>query len=396
MNPNTAILIPAYEPGAAMLPLIRTLRESFPGLIIVIDDGSGPAYRDQFRKAAQLNCTVLTHGKNFGKGMAIRTGLSYINTVFPQILSVITCDADGQHLPEDILHLCDEAGKEEPATARVLLGTRDLAAAGVPLRSRFGNTFSSIYFRFTTGVRCHDTQTGLRAIPRRLFPLALETPGDRYEYEMNFLTAVASQLRYVPIQTVYEDGNTSSHFDTIKDSIRIYRSFFRYITASLLSAVVDLGIFTLLIMIFGRESILTLFGLSVGMIATATVTARLLSGGFNFLLNRHWSFADGRAAEGAPAGQALRYGILFVCIMLSSSALVSMLSILPAALPLIKAFVDTALSLVSYLVQKVWVFAPATTRQTNSEHLTNDTNSLSSVRKEAIHEEQISKSSFRS
>ena len=117
MNPNTAILIPAYEPGAAMLPLIRTLRESFPGLIIVIDDGSGPAYRDQFRKAAQLNCTVLTHGKNFGKGMAIRTGLSYINTVFPQILSVITCDADGQHLPEDILHLCDEAGKEEPATA---------------------------------------------------------------------------------------------------------------------------------------------------------------------------------------------------------------------------------------------------------------------------------------
>ena len=358
MNPNIAILIPAYEPGAAMLPLIRTLRDSFDGLIVVVDDGSGPSFREIFQKASRLNCTVLTHGRNFGKGMAIRTGLSYISDVFPQIRYVITCDADGQHLPEDILHICEEAVKEEPANARVLLGTRDLAAAGVPLRSRFGNAFSSLYFHITTGVRCLDTQTGLRAVPRRLFPLALETPGDRYEYEMNFLTAAADELRFIPIQTVYEDGNASSHFDTVKDSIRIYRSFFRYAAASLLSAALDLSLFALLIALFGRSTSVTLFGLTVGMIAAATVTARICSGGFNFLLNRHWSFADGRAAERPPGRQVFRYGVLFVGIMLTSSILVTVLSVLPLPLPLIKAFIDTALSLISYLVQKTWVFGP--------------------------------------
>lgn len=181
MYPDIAILIPAYEPGTAMLPLIRSLRESFQGLIVVINDGSGCEYSHLFHKASELKCVILTHGRNYGKGMAIRTGLSYVNTVFPQTRYVVTCDADGQHLPEDILRICREAESEEPASARVLLGTRDLAAAGVPFRSRFGNTFSSIYFRITTGVPCKDTQTGLRAIPRRLFPLALDTPGDRYE-----------------------------------------------------------------------------------------------------------------------------------------------------------------------------------------------------------------------
>ena len=366
MNSNIAILIPAYEPENAMLPLIRSLRDSFSGLIVIVDDGSGPSYRERFRKAAKLGCTILTHGRNFGKGAAIRTGLSYISSVFPQIRYVVTCDADGQHLPADILRVCAEAMTEEPANAKVLLGTRDLAAAGVPLRSRFGNSFSSLYFRLTTGVRCKDTQTGLRAIPKRLFPLALETPGDRYEYEMNFLTAVSRELRYVPIQTVYEDGNASSHFDTIRDSVRIYRSFFRYTAASLLSAVLDLGLFTLLIWVFGRESILTLFGFPISMILTATVTARVFSGGFNFLLNRHWSFADGRAAERPPARQALRYGILFIGIMLSSSFLVSALSVLPLPLTLIKAFVDTSLSLVSYLAQKTWVFAGTKPKQPHS------------------------------
>lgn len=49
------ILIPAYEPGAHLLELIGTIHAADPGLtLVVVDDGSGPAYRHIFDGAARL------------------------------------------------------------------------------------------------------------------------------------------------------------------------------------------------------------------------------------------------------------------------------------------------------------------------------------------------------
>ncbi len=368
---RTAVLIPAYEPETAMLILISDLRiAGFSGPFIVVDDGSGPDYQPIFREAERLGCMVLTHPANRGKGAALRTGIQYTASHFPKVSYIVTADADGQHLPKDILRVCREAEREDAGAAvseagpapggnqrapALLLGTRDLGGAEVPLRSRLGNSFSALYFRLTTGVRCPDTQTGLRAIPRRLFAKALDTPGDRYEYEMNFLTACARDIRMIPITTVYEAGNGSSHFQTVRDSVRIYRTPLRYIAASLISAGIDLGLFTILIMLFGSGTI-ALMDTAFGTILAATVIARIMSGSVNFLLNRFWSFEENNAKSGAPAGQMIRYFILFLGIMAASSTVVSVLSILPLPLPLIKAITDTGLAVCSFLVQKNWVF----------------------------------------
>lgn len=59
-----------------------------------------------------------------------------------------------------------------------------------------------------------------------LITALLSIPGDRYEYEMNILLKCRElkiPLKEIPIRTVYIDDNASSHFDAVKDSMRIYK-----------------------------------------------------------------------------------------------------------------------------------------------------------------------------
>ena len=52
-----------------------------------------------------------------------------------------------------------------------------------------------------------------------------EIEGERYEYETNVLLAAAKKhlpFAEVPVQTVYLDGNRSSHFGIVADSLHIY------------------------------------------------------------------------------------------------------------------------------------------------------------------------------
>ena len=345
------ILIPAYQPDQSFLKLTDQLMEKtevFPETgILAIDDGSGPEFAGIFEEAARKGCRALAFPENRGKGAAIRMGISYINENEPDTDWVITADCDGQHRPEDIIRLMKEAEKYEGASAPLLLGTRDFSSSQVPGRSRFGNRISSLYFLLSTGKSCPDTQTGLRAIPARLFFLAMETSGDRYEYEMDFLMAAAkeAQLCCIPIETVYENGNRCSHFRPLADSFRIFRTPLRYAASSLLSACLDLGLFTALAAAGTAGSILA-----------ATITARLASGGLNFLLNRKWSFAPQGAEKGSAAGQGIRYGILFAGIMLSSWFFTTAFRNLPIPLTLVKALVDTDLAVAGYYLQQRWVF----------------------------------------
>jgi len=63
--------------------------------------------------------------------------------------------------------------------------------------------------------------------------LALSEEGSRYEYEMNYLMDAVhfAPVKYVPIETVYEDDNRASHFRPVVDSCRIYSRFLRFLEA---------------------------------------------------------------------------------------------------------------------------------------------------------------------
>ena len=345
-----AILIPSFQPSNVLVKLVQNLRHRGCCNICVVDDGSGSDFLPIFSAVEAEGCSLVRHEQNRGKGAALKSGIAALRQGNPTLSGVVTADGDGQHTPEDIARVA-RALTQSPNS--LVLGIRDFRSQNVPIKSRFGNHFSSAYFRLTTGTSCPDTQTGLRGIPNCLFSLALSTSGDRYEYEMQFLTAVVQErrtIRFLPIQTVYLNRNTASHFRPIADSIRIYRTPLRYVSSSLLCAGVDVGLFTLL-----AE---TLPNGIWSRVLVATAAARVTSGLVNFSLNRRWAFQSRKAR-----GQAGKYAALFLFQMGMSSLLVSCLSRLPLPLTLIKILVDCVLFLFSYLAQRNWVFRPKFTEE---------------------------------
>ena len=127
----------------------------------------------------------------------------------------------------------------------------------MPLRSQLGNIISRYVFRVFTGVRLSDTQTGLRAWPRRYCMASLPIAINGYDFELECLLKAhddagqSFSICQVPIKTIYLDGNRGSHFNPIRDSMRIYFVFARYCGASVLAAIIDTLIFSL---VFGKTA----------------------------------------------------------------------------------------------------------------------------------------------
>lgn len=238
MNHKTTVIIPAYKPGKELLPTIQGLVDIGFRDILVIDDGGGEAYAPIFCEVeANPYCTVLRHEVNRGKGAALKTAFAYFLENRPDSPGVVTADADGQHLPEDILAVAEKMAEKECT----VLGVRDFSDPKVPARSKSGNRITCGMFRLFFGMKITDTQTGLRAFPKRDLPVIATAEGDRYEYETNMLYLIDRQrlpIDEVKISTVYIDDNSSSHFRVVRDSLRIYSLQIKYLLAFLLSLVV--------------------------------------------------------------------------------------------------------------------------------------------------------------
>lgn len=341
---KNAILIPAYNPDDKLVRLVSDLtRLKMP--IIIVNDGSSMEYESIFYLIkSEYFVKVINHDENKGKGAALKTGIEYIKHHYPECNGIITADSDGQHLPKDIKKIGDAIIKNANA---LILGVRNFSQDKIPLRSRFGNKLTSFVFYLSTQIKCQDTQTGLRGIPRALFDQCLAISGERYEYEMNMLMQCAKDhilFVYEEIETVYIDGNESSHFNPILDSFKIYFNILKFSLSSLSSCMVDIVIFTVLMSLLNLNMTSKIF--------VATVLARLISGIFNFIVNKIWVFSS----SDQVAQQSLRYILLFLCVMVGSYLGVSLLSFLPIPMVLIKMIVDGTLFALSYKVQKQFIF----------------------------------------
>ena len=311
MDKTRIALIPAYEPDLKLTDLIVRLCSAH-FRVVVVDDGSGEDYRGLFAEARR-HAEVLTHAQNCGKGRALKTGLAYIKRHCPESAAIVTLDADGQHSVEDAVRAIEAA---EMAPGTLVLGCRSFKGEDVPARSRFGNILTRLVYRLATGVSVSDTQTGLRAFTAGLVPLLLRVDGDRYEYEMNVLLECPRRgvsIREVPIATVYLDGNASSHFSAVKDSLRIYGDIFKFAASSFTGFVIDYGLYTLL-------TALTT-GLGAISIPLANVCARIVSAWVNYSINRKYVF---RSTENAVR-TAVQYFSLAALILAGNTVILSAL-----------------------------------------------------------------------
>ena len=345
------IVIPALEPGDGLCAYIRELQQRICASVLVVDDGSGDASRHIFDRIGEMKgCTVLRHGHNRGKGRALKTAFAYVEEHAGQESRIVCVDCDGQHAPEDVEYLLGLAAVE-PGT--LILGARDFSEEGVPFRSLFGNRAVSFLFWLVCGKWFRDTQTGLRAFDGSLLELMREIPGERFEYETQMLVSCAKNGVPIidrPIRTIYEDGNAGSHFRPFRDSVSVLRALFseliRFASSSLVCAALDVLLFW---------SVLEALTAGAGdggfrKIAAATGTARIVSAGLNYVLNRSYVFHSDQKALS-------RYLVLCAALAAASAAFVFALSRFVPVTPVWKVFCDTVLFFVSYRIQKIWVFA---------------------------------------
>jgi uncharacterized protein (DUF2062 family) len=185
--------------------------------IIIINDGSTDDTASILEAFPGL--TLLNLPENKGKGHAIRQG-------FKEALKqgfdyAITIDSDGQHLPEDLPALAVKLEKEPGA---LIIGARDLAQAGIPGGTTFGNRFSNFWTWVETGYKLPDTQSGFRLYPlNRMGEIRFFT--NRFEFEIEVLVRSAWKgipLTSVPVSVIYPPKKERvSHFRPFIDFTRI-------------------------------------------------------------------------------------------------------------------------------------------------------------------------------
>ncbi len=339
---NYAVIISLYRQSRKTLRLCNELLELGADNIIVVNDGCKLS-NNYVNDLKSFGCHIVNHKNNKGKGASIKSGMKYAMDNLYNIKGFVTVDADGQHKADDVMKIC-RAMDLRPDN--LILGCRDFKKSKAPFKLRFGNKLSSFYFSVITGTNCKDTQTGLRGIPASLYELAMDTKGSRFDFEMNFLTKCAD--RKIPFYNVniiaYYSDNTKSNFRLIKDTYLIYRTPLKFATASIGCTAVDLVLFTVFTYLLPSSLMWN--------VVFATLLARVVSGGINFLINRKMIFKNDAKAK----NQALRFVILFFIIMCLSTVLVSSLSFIPVPVTIIKAVIDLMLWTVNYTVQRKWVF----------------------------------------
>jgi glycosyltransferase involved in cell wall biosynthesis len=213
-----AAVVPCYNAGGRLRLVLEGL-VSQAGHVLLVDDGSTDRSAAQ---ASDLPVQTLSIPRNMGKGHALLLGFRAALEL-PDLEAVIVLDADGQHDPKELPRFI---ATFQQTGADLVIGSRVFDMDHVPWRSWFGNTLTVKAVHLLFGRHIPDTQCGYRLLSRRFAEAVVrDVAGGRYDTEIDILLKAVREgfpIAEVPIQTLYEAGNPSSHFRKVRDSARIY------------------------------------------------------------------------------------------------------------------------------------------------------------------------------
>jgi glycosyltransferase involved in cell wall biosynthesis len=220
MKERTAVVIPAFNAEGHVSAVIAETSRFVPlSRIIVVDDGSTD---DTQREAERAGASVLSHGNNRGKGVALNTGILAASERGAHY--AITMDADGQHKPAEIPAFIAKALE---TGADIVVGNRMPHRRNMPGDRVFANRATSWFVSARTGVHIPDSQNGYRLIRVGLYR-SLRIRARRYDAESELLIRAAkagAKIDWVPVETIY--GTEVSSVHPVVDTVRFLRMALR-------------------------------------------------------------------------------------------------------------------------------------------------------------------------
>lgn len=205
---KVCVIIPAYNEAGVIGDVISGIKKElqktpYAFKVVVVNDGSTDNTAEVAEKAG---ATVIRHILNSGAGGATATGLSFANQKGFDIAA--TMDADGQHMPEDVITGIKTIAKSD---TDLLIGSRLIDSKGMSRVKVIGNKGLSLITYLLFGINITDSQSGLRVFSKEsLQNLRWKTSG--YEFCSEMLWRANQQKLKIdefPIQAVYTEYSKS-------------------------------------------------------------------------------------------------------------------------------------------------------------------------------------------
>jgi glycosyltransferase involved in cell wall biosynthesis len=212
-----AVVIPAYNESATIREVAKKALRHAP-LVIVVDDGSSD---DTAAQLQGLDVEVLRNKTNSGKGGSIWRGLYH--AINKGADAVFTLDGDGQHDPNDIPDLLNEARINPHA---MIIGARLLNRENAPKARLFANNFADFWVSWAAGQFVQDSQSGFRLYPKSLIENVKVGISRKHSFVFESEIAIeAGRLGHkiicCPIVSQYHDNARPSHFKASSDITKI-------------------------------------------------------------------------------------------------------------------------------------------------------------------------------
>jgi len=217
---SVLVLVPAYNAARYLPELVERIRAYVcDSNLLIVNDGSTDNTAELLEN---LGVRYISFPQNRGKGAALSAGFDY--AIRHEYRSVLTLDADLQHLPEEIpTFFAADNGQ------RLIIGTRRMNLKLMPFARWLTNNLTSMIISVFSAARVRDSQSGFRLIPTSVLrAMSLRTVGYDFESEMLFQAgALNCEVGEVAIATVYEESQ--SYINPFRDTLRFIRQIWKRI-----------------------------------------------------------------------------------------------------------------------------------------------------------------------
>lgn len=193
------VVIPAFNEAQSIARVLADLAAAGWRNQLVVDDGSED---ETAAIARQQGARVLQLLINRGQGAALRTGIEYLaRAESPDV--IVTFDADGQHLAQDVARLVEPILK---GRADVALGSRFLHSRSQVPFFRALILKAGVFFTWiVSDIPVTDTHNGLRAFGRKAYA-SIRIRQRGMEHASEILDEIKKRrltFREAPVQVLY-------------------------------------------------------------------------------------------------------------------------------------------------------------------------------------------------